>query len=47
MSDGWDKFHKMVTSFCITHGVKVPAMDDAYVPYGKSTRYARARNQKK
>ncbi|XP_066323741.1 uncharacterized protein [Miscanthus floridulus] len=45
-SDGWDKFHKTVTSFCITHGVEVPAMDDAYVPYGKSTRYARARNQK-
>ncbi|XP_066358501.1 uncharacterized protein [Miscanthus floridulus] len=34
MSDGWDKFHKTVTSFCITHGVEVPAMDDAYVPYG-------------
>jgi hypothetical protein len=46
MSDGWDKFHKTVTSFCITHGVEVLAMDDAYVPYGKSTRYARARNQK-
>ncbi|XP_066311304.1 uncharacterized protein [Miscanthus floridulus] len=45
-SDGWDKFHKTVTSFCITHGVEVPAMDDAYVPYGKSARYARARNQK-
>ena len=25
---------------------EVPAMDDAYVPYGKSVRYARARNQK-
>jgi hypothetical protein len=45
-SDGWDKFHKTVTSFCITHGVEVPTMDDAYVPYGKSARYARARNQK-
>ncbi|XP_066396302.1 uncharacterized protein [Miscanthus floridulus] len=31
--------------FCIKHGVEVPAMDDAYVPYGKSARYARARNQ--
>ncbi|XP_066354606.1 uncharacterized protein [Miscanthus floridulus] len=38
-SDGWDKFHKTVTSFCITHGVEVPAMDDAYVPYGKSARH--------
>ncbi|XP_066392038.1 uncharacterized protein [Miscanthus floridulus] len=38
-SDGWDKFHKTVTSFCITHGVEVPTMDDAYVPYGKSTRH--------
>ncbi|XP_066374592.1 uncharacterized protein [Miscanthus floridulus] len=37
-SDGWDKFHKTVTSFCITHGVEVPAMDGAYVPYGKSAR---------
>ncbi|XP_066316431.1 uncharacterized protein [Miscanthus floridulus] len=45
-SDGWDKFHKTVTSFCITHDVEVPAMDDVYVPYGKLARYARTRNQK-
>jgi hypothetical protein len=44
-SDGWDNFLNKVTSFCITHGVEVPPMDAAYVPYGKSARYARARNQ--
>jgi hypothetical protein len=44
-SDGWGNFLKKVTSFCITHGVKVPTMDGAYVPYGKSARYAHARNQ--
>ncbi|XP_066384574.1 uncharacterized protein [Miscanthus floridulus] len=44
-SDGWDNFLQKVTSFCIKHGVEVPAMDGAYVPYGKSARYARARNQ--
>jgi hypothetical protein len=44
-SHDWGNFLKKVTSFCITHGVKVPAMDGAYVPYGKSARYARARNQ--
>ncbi|XP_066324096.1 uncharacterized protein [Miscanthus floridulus] len=35
-SDGWDNFLQKVTSFCIKHGVEVPAMDGAYVPYGKS-----------
>jgi len=44
-SNGWDNFLQKVTSFCIKHGVEVPAMDGAYVPYGKSARYARARNQ--
>jgi hypothetical protein len=44
-SHDWGNFLKKVTSFCITHGVEVPAMDGAYVPYGKSARYARARNQ--
>ncbi|XP_066318666.1 uncharacterized protein [Miscanthus floridulus] len=43
--NGWDNFLQNVTSFCIKHGVEVPAMDGAYVPYGKSARYARARNQ--
>ncbi|XP_066395771.1 uncharacterized protein [Miscanthus floridulus] len=44
-SNGWDNFLQKVTSFCVKHGVEVPAMDGAYVPYGKSARYARARNQ--
>ncbi|KAG2538902.1 hypothetical protein PVAP13_9NG371900 [Panicum virgatum] len=44
-SNGWDNFLQKVTSFCIKHGVEVPDMDGAYVPYGKSARYARARNQ--
>ncbi|XP_072147817.1 uncharacterized protein [Setaria viridis] len=44
-SDGWDHFLERVTSFCIKHDVEVPAMDGDYVLYGKSARYARARNQ--
>jgi hypothetical protein len=44
-SNGWDNFLQKVTSFCIKQSVEVPAMDGAYVPYGKSARYARARNQ--
>ncbi|XP_066373509.1 uncharacterized protein [Miscanthus floridulus] len=44
-SNGWDNFLHKVTSFCVKHGVEVPAMDGAYVPYGKSARYACARNQ--
>jgi hypothetical protein len=44
-SDGWDNFLERVTSFCIAHDVEVPALDGAYVPYGKSARYTRARNQ--
>jgi hypothetical protein len=44
-SHDWGNFLKNVTSFCITHGVEVPAMDGAYVPYGKSARHARAQNQ--
>ncbi|XP_066333860.1 uncharacterized protein [Miscanthus floridulus] len=35
-SNGWDNFLQKVTSFCIKHGVEVPAMDGAYVPYEKS-----------
>ncbi|XP_066334370.1 uncharacterized protein [Miscanthus floridulus] len=37
-SNGLDNFLQKVTSFCIKHGVEVPAMDGAYVPYGKSAR---------
>ena len=44
-SDGWDNFLEKVTSFCDKHGVKVPAMDGDYVPYGKSARKARAQKQ--
>ncbi|XP_066334313.1 uncharacterized protein [Miscanthus floridulus] len=44
-SDGWKKFLERVTSFCDKHGVEVPAMDDDYVPYGKSARKARAQKQ--
>src|SRR6266540_831897 len=40
-SNGWDQFLQRVTLFCNKHGVQVPAMDDNYVPYGKSARYAR------
>ena len=44
-STGWVQFLGRVTSFCEKHGVEVPSMDDNYVPYGKSTRNARARKQ--
>jgi len=43
-SNGWDQFLERVTLFCNKHGLQVPAMEDNYVPYGKSARYAR--NQK-
>ena len=43
--DGWDNFLERVTSYYIKHDAEVPAIDGAYVPYGKSARYARARNQ--
>jgi hypothetical protein len=40
-SDGWNKFLERVTLFCNKYGVQVPSMEDSYVPYGKSARYAR------
>jgi hypothetical protein len=40
-SSGWDQFLQKVTLFCNKHGVQVPAMEDNYVPYGKSARHAR------
>ena len=40
-SDGWNQFLQRVTLFCSKHGVQVPAMENNYVPYGKSARYAR------
>jgi hypothetical protein len=44
-SDGWDNFLKRVILFCDKHGVDVPAMDDDYIPYGKSARKARGQEQ--
>jgi hypothetical protein len=40
-SNGWDQFLQRVTLFCNQYGVQVPAMEDNYVPYGKSARYTR------
>jgi hypothetical protein len=40
-SDGWNQFLERVTLFCNKHGVQVPDMDGNYVPYGRSTRFAR------
>jgi hypothetical protein len=38
-SDGWEQFLQKVTLFCNKHGVNVPAMEDNYIPYGRSTRF--------
>jgi hypothetical protein len=38
-SNGWDQFLKKVTLFCNKHGDNVPAMEDNYIPYGRSTRF--------
>ena len=40
-SNGWDQFLQRVTLFCNQYGIQVPAMEDNYVPYGKSARYTR------
>ncbi|XP_062179392.1 uncharacterized protein LOC133884000 [Phragmites australis] len=40
-SDGWDAFLQRVTLFCNKHGIEVLAMEGNYVPYGRSTRFAR------
>jgi hypothetical protein len=40
-SDGWNQFLERVTLFCNKHGVQIPTMEENYVPYGKSARYAR------
>jgi hypothetical protein len=42
----WDKFLGRVTLFCEEHGVKVTSLDDSYVPYGKSAKYARVKKNK-
>jgi hypothetical protein len=38
-SDGWNGFLQKVTLFCKKHGIHVPAMDDGYVPLGRSARF--------
>ncbi|CAN6328856.1 unnamed protein product, partial [Urochloa humidicola] len=38
--DGWAVFLQKVTLFCNKHGIQVPAMEDEYVPYGRSRRFA-------
>jgi hypothetical protein len=40
-SNGWDQFLQKVTLIHNKYGVQVPAVDDNYVPYGKSARHAR------
>ena len=40
-SDSWNQFLQRAILFCSRHGVQVPSMEDNYVPYGKSARYAR------
>jgi len=40
-SDGWNQFLQRAILFCSRHGVQVHSMEDNYVPYGKSARYAR------
>ncbi|KAG2579085.1 hypothetical protein PVAP13_6NG147903 [Panicum virgatum] len=40
-TNGWEQFLERVTLFCNKHGVQIPVMEDNYVPYGKSARYAR------
>ena len=38
-SNGWDQFLQKVTLFCNKFGIHVPAMEDVYVPYGRSRRF--------
>ena len=40
-SDGWDAFLQRVTLFCNKHDIQVPAMEDNYVPFGRSTWFSR------
>ncbi|KAG2628560.1 hypothetical protein PVAP13_3KG382227 [Panicum virgatum] len=37
-ADGWIAFLQKVTLFCNKFGIHVPAMEDVYVPYGRSRR---------
>jgi len=38
-ADGWTAFLQKVTLFCNKFGIHVPAMEDVYVPYGRSRRF--------
>ena len=38
--NGCEQFLEKVTLFCNKQGVQIPAMEDNYVPYGKSVYYA-------
>jgi hypothetical protein len=35
-TDGWNAFHQRVTLFCNKHGINILAMDDNFVPFGRS-----------
>nr|CAH65861.1 OSIGBa0126J24.6 [Oryza sativa] len=39
-SERWDSFLQRVTVFCNKYGIQVPAMEQNYVPYGRSARFA-------
>ncbi|KAG2622152.1 hypothetical protein PVAP13_3NG281100 [Panicum virgatum] len=39
-SEGWVSFLQKVTIFCNKYGVQVPGMEQNYVPYGRSARFA-------
>ena len=39
-SHGWEEFFEgKVTSFCIKHGIDIPALDGRYVPHARSLRF--------
>jgi hypothetical protein len=40
-SSGWSQFLEKVTLFCNKHDVHVPIMENNYVPYGRSARFAK------
>ena len=39
-TNGWEQFLERVTLFCNKRCVQISAMENNYVPYGKSARYA-------
>lgn len=39
-NDGWEEFYEgTVLSFCTKHSIKVPLLDEKYVPHGRSPRF--------